>query len=313
MPAAPTERVIRFGPQTQTPPRLSVLTPFYRYSPVALLERFGRAPENVELVLLDDGSGSAELLANTLAAATATGASVTVITLSANAGRAHARNRLLEAARGEYLLFLDADMLPDSPDFLSRWLSFIQTQRPFVAFGGLSLAAVDATPETALHHDMFGRSDCRSADERAKSPAQFTATSNLLVRRDLIEQLPFDKDFVGWGFEDVDWALRASRAAPILHIDNPAAHAGLDDVESLLRKSREAGPNFARLASKHPIEVARFAAHKIARVLKYAPRLEALRNCFAWVARDPLGATPMRVRCAALKLYRASFYAEHLA
>ena len=58
---------------------------------------------------------------------------------------------------------------------------------------------------------------------------------------------------------------RCARArTPILHVENPATHAGLDDVDTLMRKSAEAGPNFARLAAKHP-QVARFSAHRVAR------------------------------------------------
>lgn len=313
MPAGPAERVIRFGPHTQEAPRLSVLTPFYGHDPSAMLVRLGCAPAGVELVLFDDGSNSASLLASVLAATAATGAPTTLITRAQNQGRAQARNRLLQAARGEYVLFLDADMLPDADDFLARWLSLIVAQRPQVAFGGLSLRTVDATAETALHHQLFGRSDCRDAAARAQSPAQFTATANLLVRRSVLDATPFDDAFVGWGFEDVDWALSVAAQTPIVHVDNSAAHAGLDSVDTLLRKSREAGPNFARLSRKHPRQVARFGAHRAARLLRRLPAMKMLRALFAWIARDPFGATPMRLRCAALKLYRASCYAEHLA
>ena len=188
-----------------------------------------------------------------------------------------------------------------------------EADRVAVAFGGLSVAQATPTRETALHHDMFAHSDCRSASQRARDPAQFTASANLLVRRDFLNDIKFDPDFAGWGWEDVDWALRAAQHAPILHVDNPATHAGLDDVDTLIRKSEQAGPNFARLAQKHPAQVSRFAAHRVARLLRLAPARAALRGAFAWLARDPLGAAPMPVRRTALKLYRASCYAEYLA
>jgi hypothetical protein len=175
------------------------------------------------------------------------------------------------------------------------------------------LRQAQRTPETALHHNLFGASDCRGVRARAASPAQFTASSNLLVRRTFLAAHPFDDSFVGWGFEDIDWALGAARHGDILHIDNPATHAGLDDVDTLMRKSAEAGPNFARLAAKHPEQVSRFSAHRVAKLLQLAPMRPALRKLCGWLARDPFGAAPMRLRRAALKLYRASHYAEHLA
>ncbi|GAM99024.1 glycosyl transferase family protein [alpha proteobacterium U9-1i] len=306
------ERVIRLGRQLEAP-TLSVLTPFHRDDPTPLLKRLEGAPDGVEFVLLDDGSGSAHLLADVLSHAEKLGAPARIVVLERNGGRAAGRNRLIAEARGEYVLFLDADMLPDSDEFLANWLDVIKRQRPFAAFGGLSVRQSKATPETAFHLDLFERSDCHSARTRAQSPARYTAAANLLVRRDVFAQIQFDDSFSGWGWEDVDWALRAARHAPILHIDNSATHAGLDSVETLMRKSREAGPNFARLAAKHPNEITRYPAFRMANALKRAPALTALRAAFSWLARDPLEASPMPLRRVAFKLYRASHYAEHLA
>jgi len=311
MTSACGERVLKIGAAAM-PARLSVLTPFHRHDPVPLLAAMAAAPAGVEFVLLDDGSGSAELLARVLASAAALEAPVTVIVWAENRGRAVGRNRLVAEARGEYVLFLDADMIPDCPRFLERWLAAADAA-PLVAFGGLSLRKAAQTAETALHHNLFGASDCRDAQARARAPAQFTASANLMVRREVLAQLPFDQSFIGWGFEDTDWALRAAHLGTIVHIDNPATHAGLDDVETLIRKSKEAGPNFARLAAKHPSAVRRFSAHRMARLLRLAPARETLRRACAWLAHDPLSLTPIGVRRAALKLYRASYYAEHLA
>ncbi len=304
------ERIIRFGDQ-QSEPQLSVLTPFYRYNAAPLLRRMANAPAGVEFILLDDGSRDAALLAEVASAAQALNAPVRIIVREHNEGRAAARNRLVAEARGRYVLFLDADMLPDRPTFLLHWLSVTRCQQPDVAFGGLSLRHVRRTRATALHHNLFAASDCLDAEERALSPAQSTASANLLVRRGFLDNHPFDDNFTGWGFEDTDWALNAARDTEILHINNPATHAGLDSVATLLRKSDEAAPNFARLAAKHP-QARSFAAHRAARTLKLAPLRQPLRQACSWLARDPIGTAPMPLRRAALKLYRAAGYAEHI-
>ncbi len=306
-----TEQVIIVRDSAETP-RLSVLTPFHKHDPSALLVAFANAPAGVEFVLLDDGSGSAALLANVVAAASTMGAPARIIVSGPNLGRAMGRNRLIAEARGEYVLFLDADMMPDDPTFLAIWLGVITTQAPQVAFGGLSLTRAERTPETALHYALFGHSDCSRAQVRARRGAQAAASANLLIERAFLLEHPFDDGFTGWGFEDVDWALNAARFTEVLHVDNPATHVGLDDVSTLLRKSTEAGANFARLARKHPKQVRRFAAHRAASALRFTPARRAQQRVYRWLARDPLGAAPMRVRCAALKLLRASYYAEHL-
>jgi glycosyltransferase involved in cell wall biosynthesis len=306
------ERIIAVGPDADAS-RLSVLTPFHRDDPSVLLGRLANAPAGVEFILIDDGSASATLLAEVIAAAERLGAPARVIVWAKNRGRAAARNRLIDEARGEYILFLDADMIPDSPRFLSIWLGVLSTQRPRVAFGGLSVTHAQADEDTALHRNLFEHSDCAPAHTRAQKPAQSTASSNLAVRRDFLAAHPFDQLFTGWGFEDTDWALSVERRAPILHVDNPATHAGLDDVSTLMRKSAEAGRNFARLAKKHPRAVRRFAAYRAAVALKFAPARTALRRFAAALAIDNAGLAPMPVRRAAFKLYRASHFAEHLA
>ena len=306
------ERTISLGPHSATP-ALSVLTPFYRYDTSDMLARMANAPTGVEFVLLDDGSGDAALLARVVEAATALNAPVRIIVRERNQGRAAARNRLVAEARGAYVLFLDADMAPDRPTFLTHWLSVTRCQQPDVAFGGLSLRHVARTRETALHHNLFGASDCRSAEHRQISPAQSTASANLLVRRAFLAAHPFDASFSGWGFEDTDWALTAAQHTAILHVDNPATHIGLDSAATLLRKSTEAGPNFARLAAKHPRAVRTFAAHRAAQLIKRAPLRKKMAQACAWIAKDELGAAPMPIRRAALKFFRAAQYAEHLA
>ncbi|MGE0742752.1 MAG: glycosyltransferase [Hyphomonadaceae bacterium] len=307
----PNERIVSIGAGAAAP-RLSVLTPFYRYDPSDLLARFAHVPNDVEFVLLDDGSASAELLSSVMRAAEKLGAPVRIVVWEENRGRSMARNRLIAEARGDYVLFLDADMAPDDTHFLSIWRGIIHTQRPDVAFGGLSLARARSTPETAFHYSLFERSDCQPPARRMRRPAQSTASANLLVRREFLERFPFDHGFVGWGFEDTDWALRVAEHTEILHIENPATHVGLDSIDSLLRKSAEAGPNFGRLARKHPGKVTRFAAHRLARVLRRTPARRHLRKGLAWLARDPMGAAPMLVRRTAFKLYRITYYAEHL-
>jgi glycosyltransferase involved in cell wall biosynthesis len=304
------ERIIAIGPEVDAP-RLSVLTPFHRHDPSALLKRLGSVPLGVEIILLDDGSASATLMADVLSAAERLAAPARLIVWGANRGRAAARNRLIEEARGEYVLFLDADMIPDSPRFLSIWLGVLSTQKPRVAFGGLSVAQTAVCEDTALHHNLFARSDCAPPRARAQKSAQSTASANLAVRRDFLAAHPFDPCFTGWGFEDTDWALSAARRTSILHVDNPATHVGLDTVATLMRKSAEAGRNFARLAKKHPQAVRSFAAYRAASALKLMPARSALRRLTAALASAKL--TPMPMRRAAFKLYRAAHFAEHLA
>jgi glycosyltransferase involved in cell wall biosynthesis len=296
-------------------PTLSVLTPVFRHDPSPIIDAFAKSPRSalsrMELTLLDDGSGDYPALKRLEQSLAQAPFDASLIAWSPNQGRAKARNRLVSTARARHVLFLDADMIPDDAGFIGRWLALIDEKDPAAAFGGFSVAQAPVNRATALHKFMSARSDCKPASARQADAAQFTATSNLLVRKDVLAATPFDESFVGWGWEDVDWALRASRFGAINHIDNPATHAGLDDVPTLLRKFQQGGPNYARLAAKHPEAVQNFASWKVTRVLKALPGHALARPALAWLARDPLGIVPMLARHAALKLYRTSIYAEH--
>jgi glycosyltransferase involved in cell wall biosynthesis len=296
-------------------PALSILTPVFRHDPGPIAQALGASPPpdraRIEWVVVDDGSGDPALLTRLEQMTRNAPFAARLIVLPHNQGRANARNRLIAEAKSPFVLFLDADMIPDDPGFAGRWLDLITREQPPAAFGGFSVVQAPDLKETALHKFMSARSDCRDAAARAMDAAQFTATSNLLVRRDVLDATPFDEGFTGWGWEDVDWALRASRFGAIRHIDNPATHAGLDSVPTLLRKFNEAGPNYARLAAKHPDAIPRFASWKAVQILKLAPFHRLARPLLGWLAQDPAGLTPMFARHVAIKLYRTSIYAEH--
>lgn len=302
------------GAWADAAPTLSVLIPFLRDDPTDLLTRLDQeAPAlfgAAEVVLLDDGTGDAELTARLKTALHALALPARLITLSTNEGRARGRNRLTIAARGRAWLFLDSDMRPDTPRFLQTWIAQMAERDPAVAFGGFSLDQAPTEPRFAVHRALSGASECLPASERAKQPEKYVYTSNLLVRRDVFAAEAFDPGFSGWGWEDVEWAMRVSRRFEVVHIDNPATHMGLDTVEDLARKFDQGAGNFARVVALHPRIVAAYPSYRAARALKRLPALPLLRRLTRRAARTD--ALPVGARAFALRLYRAAVYADAL-
>jgi glycosyltransferase involved in cell wall biosynthesis len=300
--------VVDNGAWAGATPRLSVLIPCYRDEPARLLRALDRGNLPFEIVLLDDGSGDAALADRLAAVIQALAVPARFIRLRTNEGRAKGRNRLAEAARGAFLLFLDADMLPDTADFMDRWLGFIEAAAPAVAFGGYTLDQAPKTPAEAVHRALALRSDCLPAEVRRRSPEKHVFTSNLLIRRDVFEAEPFDQGFAGWGWEDVEWGVRVSRRHAIHHVDIPATHLGLDPPAVLAAKYEQSAPNFARLAAAHPDIVRGYRSYRAARLLRQAPLLRLWRP---WLKALALcGAAPVRLRAFSLRLYRAALCAE---
>ena len=305
---------VRNGRYRAARPRLSVLAPTFRHDPTPLINALAAELSvlsvDVELLIYDDGSCDPDLVARIADALQRCPAPARLLVASRNSGRAQARNALVDAACGDHVLLLDADMRPQSPDFLARWLALIAAGNPSVAFGGFTVADDPAAPRTALHRYLARRSDCHGAAARAADPARFTATSNLLVRRDILAAAPFDARFSGWGWEDVEWALRVSDICAIRHIDNPALHDGLDTPEALIAKYRQAGANYNRLARAHPAAMARFPSWRAAHALSRTRGHAYARPVLAAIARTD--GVPMLLRHAALKLFRTSIYADNL-
>lgn len=306
-------RLVDSAAWAEARPVLSVLIPFHGDDPRPLLEALERQGAamagSVELVVLDDGDPDRARVEAVAERVAALALPARLVSLEANEGRAKGRNRLSRHARGGRLLFLDSDMAPDSPVFLQRWREVAETDAP-VVFGGFTVDAAPVTRATMLHQAMSRGSDCLPAEARGRAPEKHVFTSNLLVRRDVFEAERFDEGFQGWGWEDVEWAMRVSRRWPIAHIDNTATHLGLDTAEALTRKYEQSAKNFARVVAAHPEIVARYASFRVAKMLRPVPLRSVWRPMLKRVAVTTQA--PLRLRVLAAKTYRAALYAEVL-
>jgi glycosyltransferase involved in cell wall biosynthesis len=293
-------------------PAVSVLIPFLRDDPSELLnlldEEAASVGGAVEIVVLDDGTRDAALTARLTHQIRTMVLPVRLITLTANEGRSIGRNRLASAARGGSLLFLDSDMRPDHRRFLRDWADLAAREDPAVAFGGFSLLQAPTDARFAVHRAIAAKSECVPWMERARQPEKYVYTSNLLVRRDVFEAEAFDPGFTGWGWEDVEWAMRVSRRFRVVHLDNTATHMGLDTVTALAGKYEQSAPNFARMAERHPAIVATYPSYRAARLLKRLPGLTGLRQVMRRGAET--GWLPVAARAFSLRLYRAALYAD---
>jgi glycosyltransferase involved in cell wall biosynthesis len=292
-------------------PRVSVCVPAYRTDVSQLVEAIANCASSslVEIVVYDDGSGDSDLLARMEERASYTLAAVRIVSAAANRGRSAARNAAMRHARADWILLLDADMMPDDARFVERYLDAIDAAAaPAVIVGGYSLAAAPRTRASALHRWQAETSECIDAAARQQSPGRYVFSSNVLLHRLVLESAPFDESFTGWGWEDTDWGLRAQNWFPILHIDNTATHLGLDADEALMSKYARSGPNFALVTRRHPHEAVKMPLYRMAKRFRRLPFRKSLTAVSAFLARTRI--LPLGLRGRALKVWRACIYAE---
>ena len=293
--------------------KLSICVPTWRDSADALLCSLPRMPgaEDCTLLIFDDGSHDPALLRQLTRQVMRFPGPARLISAPKNCGRSHARNRLFDLAETEWVLFLDADMQPDDSDFLNRYLDAVDAQdTAAIVAGGFSLRHARPTTETRLHAAQSQASECVPASRRAKAPGRYVFTSNILVHRQILETISFDPGFQGWGWEDVDWGLRVAAEFPILHIDNPATHLGLDEDAKLLDKYAGSVDNFLRLADRHPEEMSQTSLYKAAHGLSPIPGLMGLSKLCRVIATTK--SLPIRLRLLSLKVFRAAIYGARL-
>jgi len=288
---------------------LSILIPFFGDDPTRLTAELNvlvGARRNVEILLLDDGLPDEKLNASVARTVNALSTPTRLLTSKINLGRSCGRNLLSSQAKGRWLLFLDADMSPGSEAFLDAYLELIEQDDFDAAFGGYETDNAQ-DPRFQVHAALSQTSDQNDATDRQKIGATAFCSSNLLVRARVMRDVRFDESFTGWGWEDVDWAVRASRAHTLIHTDNPAGHSGLQVTDTLLEKFRVGASNYARLLEKHP-QLASLPGARVAKTLKSIPFQKLLRGLWAQAAKSD--GLPMKMRTTALKLWRASWTAE---
>lgn len=293
---------------------LTIASPYFKDDPSGWMTHLAESPlaRLCEVVVVDDGSGLADVDLRVKSAVDAWPGPARQVRLAVNQGRPTARNRAIAHATGRFILFLDADMMPGDGQYLARYLDLIAAGDVDVAFGGFTTRGAAVSRRTRLHQNLSERSDCKPASERAGRGALAVASNNLLGRRSIFEQVRFDTSYVGWGWEDTDWALRVvAQGARLVHVDNPAVHAGLDTDEAVLRKFKEAASNLNHLLARHP-DAGSMAGAKVARLLQSLPGHGLARPLAHWIARDPTGLLPMALRRMAAKFWRASWAADAL-
>ena len=219
---------------------LSILIPTYNYNACALVRELRALAdsENVEAEIIIGDDASTDDMSWLYDVESLPG--VRLWSTAVNLGRARIRNALARAARGEWLLFVDADARVSADFSLSRYLD--DARHAPVVCGGLRHPAINPCPAATLRYKYECRADRRrSAAERQSHPYMQLSTFNLLVRRDVFLGIGFDEQCTDYGYEDALFGVELQeRGITILHTDNPLIHTGLEPNSVYLEKAETA-------------------------------------------------------------------------
>ncbi|HON18919.1 MAG TPA: glycosyltransferase [Salinivirgaceae bacterium] len=157
--------------------------------------------------------------------------------LQRNIGRSAIRNLMARESEGTAILFLDGDMQIVSDDFLKKYYDLHRNQS--IVVGGIIYPAQPPGTSYMLRWKYGHQRESINADTRQLFPYRSFMTGNVMIPQKFILENPFDEEIVGYGHEDthMGYQLRKMRY-PILHIDNPTMHMGIESSSEFLYKTK---------------------------------------------------------------------------
>jgi len=228
---------------------LSILIPIYNYDVTslvsALLKQFSKSDIPFEILCFDNDS---EEFYQNQNMQINTWPNSTYKLLKKNVGRSRIRNLLADEALYDWLLFLDADVLPVSQFFLDKYISLIKNtgldNKTLTAYGGIKYYDKKPSKNRILRW-IYGK-DREEIDinERLQHPDQYFSSANFLINKLFFNKFRFDESINKYGYEDILLAYEIRRKGfDIDQLDNPVYHLGLDLNEVFIEKTRKAVEN----------------------------------------------------------------------
>jgi glycosyltransferase involved in cell wall biosynthesis len=272
---------------------ISILIPVNDYDIVALVysmkDGLSKVPEYCEILIGDDGS-SPEYRSKYH---TLEGDNVRLIVSEKNIGRAAIRNRLALEAKGDFILFIDADtMIQGTAEaYLLKWLPMINTAK-VICGGVLYPETPPGDPDKILRWKYGIMREQKKASERNKHPHTTFSTFNVLLDKSVFSKIRFNEELKQYGHEDTLLGYQLRKAGiNVLHIDNGLVHEGLETNREYLNKTKLGIENLSQLydkvTDKHTFSEAvrmlviynRLSAFRLTRILaaifiRYRERME---------------------------------------
>ena len=217
---------------------LSILIPTYNYNTLPLIQELESQALKVnlvfELICIDDGSFSLLNEENQKINALT---NCIFIENKKNVGRSRIRNLLAEKAKYDWLLFLDADVMPLNNKFLSLYLDAISIKSK-VIYGGIAYQEKPPGKDNILRWTYGKKREALSVDKRQENPYLRFLTLSFLIKKEVFKKVKFNEDIPNNRHEDTLFAVDLkNQKIGIEHIDNPVYHHGIETNEEFLDKS----------------------------------------------------------------------------
>ena len=215
---------------------LSILIPTYNYNTLLLVKILQQqAIESkvvFEILVLDDASTDKQCSAENKKINALDHCSY--LENEKNIGRTATRNILAKKAKYDWLLFLDADVIPLNEDYIVAYTKELKNKHDVISGG---IVYKDQRPEhKQLLRWVYGhKKESKSTQIRKKNPYDIIS-QNVLIQKKMFEKANvLEANMYGL---DIFFSFKLKEfKATILHIENPTIHLGLESTAVFIEKS----------------------------------------------------------------------------
>lgn len=227
--------------------KLSICVPVYNFDVNELVnelrDQINKGLE-AEILLIDDASEK-PFIENNRDLRSKVGQ---FIFLDKNIGRSEIRNLFLKYSNSDYLLFLDCDGKVISKNFLKNYIEYIDSKNPDVIFGGRKVSDVKPDSEYGLRWKFATERENLPVEKRVESPYLDFQTNNFVVKRSVLEKVPFNEGITQYGYEDLVFSKDLhDQDIKIDHIDNPIFNNDVETNAVFLAKADQSARSLAQL------------------------------------------------------------------
>ena len=219
---------------------LSILIPTYNHNAFPLVKIIYNQAQDLEvpfeIICRDDGSKSLTNLENIKIN---TLQNAKFIEASENIGRSANRLALANQATYDWLLFLDADVMPKNIHFLKNYIASINMDSEAV-FGGFAYHKDHKTKDNALRFKFGKQREEVDASIRNKNPYKVVISANFIIKKMVYLKLHQTEIKKTYGTDYVFGTQLKQHAIKIKHLNNEVYHHGIDTNRDFLNKTRDA-------------------------------------------------------------------------
>lgn len=229
----------------------SILVPVYNFDIVPLVNQIHKVASKIhsdfEILLIDDCSSKEFKKKNE---SVKKHDFVTYIELEKNIGRSKIRNLLFEKAKYELCIIMDCDVLLVKENFLELYLEALTNKN--VVVGGHVYLPKPPKDKSKYFHWLYGRKiEVVPLKNRLLKPYDSFKTNSFATSKTLFSKIKFDETLSQYGHEDTLFGMQLEeQKIPLIHINSPVLHIGLEDEAVFLEKQERAIENLVKLYKK---------------------------------------------------------------